>query len=134
MKSAAILSIAIITVLGIPVPAGAHHAAAGIDQSATVSVTGTVREFRWANPHSWIEMDVVNDNGETQVWNLEMNPPSFLIRAGWTRTTITAGDEVTVVARPMLNGDPGGQFVSIMLPDGRELSQRAARGGAAGGN
>ena len=126
-----ILGLAIL--LSLPASIEAHHAAAGIDQSRTVSVEGTVREFRWANPHSWIEMDVVNSEGATQVWNLEMNPPSFLVRAGWTSKTIQPGDQVTVEARPFINDDPGGIFVSITLPDGQQLTQRAARGGARGG-
>jgi Family of unknown function (DUF6152) len=114
----------------------AHHAAAGIDQTRTVTVEGTVREFRWANPHSWIEMDVVNEDGETEVWNFEMNPPSFLVGGGWTRSTIAAGDVVKVEARPFINGDPGGIFVSITLPNGEQLGGRGgggARGGARGG-
>jgi hypothetical protein len=103
----------------------AHHAAAGIDRNVTATVEGTVREFRWANPHCWIEMDVVNEQGQTEVWNLEMNPPSFLIRAGWTRSTVEAGDTITVEANPFMNGDPGGIFVSVTLADGRRLTQRA---------
>lgn len=101
-----------------------HHAAAGIDQDRTVTVEGVVSEFRWANPHSWIEMEVVNDKGVSETWNLEMQPPSFLIRAGWTRSTLKAGDKIKVTAKPFKNGDPGGLFVSVTLPSGEELSQR----------
>ena len=61
----------------------AHHSAAGIDQTKTVTVEGTVTQFKWANPHSWIEMEVQNSKGGTEIWNLEMNPPAFLVRAGW---------------------------------------------------
>lgn len=104
-----------------------HHAAAGIDPEGSVTVKGVVTEFRWANPHSWIEMDVVNPQGVTQSWNFEMNPPSYLVRAGWTRSTLKPGDEVTVTARPFRNGDPGGLFLGVKLPDGKELSQRAGR-------
>jgi hypothetical protein len=113
--------------LGCAAAAGAHHASAGIDRSSTVTVEGTVTQFRWANPHSWIEMEVVTSDGTTEVWNLEMLPPSYLIRAGWTRSTIKAGDRVTVEANGFLNGDPGGIFVSLTLPDGRTLTQRAPR-------
>ena len=114
------------------VPALAHHAAAGIDRSKTVTVTGTVKTFRWANPHSWIEMEVVNAAGETEVWNLEMLPPSYLIRAGWTRSSIKAGDRITVEANGFLNGDPGGLFVSLTRADGTVLTQRAGGRGRGG--
>ena len=128
MKSIVLLC-TIVVALTLPAPIDAHHASAGIDQSAMVEVDGTILQFRWANPHSWIELEVVNSEGETEIWNFEMLPPSYLIRAGWTRSTITEGDEVTIVARPMRDGSPGGLFISIVLPDGRELAQRAARGG-----
>jgi hypothetical protein len=128
-----LLGAALVAALALPGSSWAHHAAAGVDQSSTVTVEGTINQVRWANPHSWIEMDVVDSEGVTRTWNLEMQPPSFLVRAGWTRRTIEPGDRVTVVARPMMNGDPGGLFVSITLADGTELTQRAARGGARGG-
>jgi hypothetical protein len=110
-------------------PMYAHHSAAGIDQTKTVVVEGIVKEFKWANPHSWIEMEVQNKAGAAEVWNLEMNPPSYLIRAGWKSTTIKPGDKIKVTARPFRNGDPGGLFVNIMLPDGRTLGNTPPRGG-----
>jgi hypothetical protein len=110
----------------------AHHASVGIDRSKTVTVEGTVKEFRWANPHSWIEMEVVNSAGKTELWNLEMLPPSYLIPAGWTRSTIKFGDKVKVTANGFADGSPGGIFVSITLPNGQTLGQRGGGGGAGG--
>jgi hypothetical protein len=104
----------------------AHHAAAGVDRSKTVTIEGTVRQFKWANPHSWLDLQVPNDKGGIDVWSLEMTSPAFLVRAGWKATTLKAGDKVTVTVRPMKNGDPGGLFVSVKLPDGRTLSEQAA--------
>src|SRR5262245_53691544 len=106
---------------------GAHHAAAGIDRTKTVTVTGVVTEFKWANPHSWLEMEVVRQ-GKTEIWNLEMLPPSYLVPAGWTRSTVKPGDKVTVVANGFVDGSPGGIFVSITLPNGQTLGQRGGRG------
>lgn len=121
------VAVALVIALGTGASAYAHHAAAGIDRSSTVTVEGIVVQFRWANPHSWIEMEVDKGEGVTEVWNFEMFPPSFLVRAGWTRSTIKAGDRVTVEANGFLNGDPGGILVSITLPDGRVLTQRPPR-------
>src|SRR6516225_4573500 len=112
-------------------PVYAHHSAAGIDHTKTVVVEGIVKEFKWAKPHSWIEMEVQNKAGATEVWNLEMNPPSYLIRAGWKSNTIKPGDKIKVTARPFRNGDPGGLFVNIMLPDGRVLGNNVPRGSGA---
>ena len=109
----------------------AHHSAAGIDQTKTVTSEGVVKQFKWANPHSWIELEVQNSKGATETWNLEMTSPAFLVRAGWKSTTIKPGDKVKFSARPFKNGDPGGLFVSITLPDGKVLGQQAPRGTAA---
>jgi hypothetical protein len=102
----------------------AHHSAAGIDRSRTVTIEGTVKQFRWQNPHSFMQIDVPDDRGGTVTWTLEMTAPSFLIRAGWTRSTVKAGDAVTAVVRPLLNGDPGGLFVSVTATDGKTYSER----------
>src|SRR5438552_7274554 len=125
------VALSLVIALCIANSAYAHHSAAGVDQTKSVTVEGTVTQFKWANPHSWIEMEVKNSKGVTEIWNLEMNPPSFLVKAGWKSTTIKAGDKIKVTARPFKNGDPGGIFQTITLPDGRTLSQNAPRGGAA---
>jgi len=125
------VALSLVIALCIASSAYAHHSAAGVDQTKSVTVEGIVTQFKWANPHSWIEMEVKNSKGATEVWNLEMNPPSFLVRAGWKSTTIKAGDKIKVTARPFKNGDPGGIFMNITLPDGRTLSQNAPRGGTA---
>jgi hypothetical protein len=104
----------------------AHHSAAGIDRTKSVTLNGTVKEFRWANPHCWIDLEVPNDQGGTTTWSIEMTSPTFLLRAGWKSSTIKAGDKVAVTAQPMRDGTPGGLFVSVALPDGRVLGQRAA--------
>jgi hypothetical protein len=107
-------------------PAVAHHAAAGIDRSKTVTVEGTVKQFRWANPHSWMEIEVPNSKGGTDLWNFEMTSPAILVRAGWKSTSLKSGDKVKVAGRPFKNGDPGGLFMSVTLPDGKTLTEQAA--------
>ncbi len=102
----------------------AHHSAAGIDRSQTRTIEGTVRAFGWQNPHSYMQIDVTDDEGETVTWTLEMTAPSFLIRAGWTRSTVEPGDAVTAVLRPLVDGSPGGLFVSVTAPDGLTYSER----------
>jgi len=116
--------------LCIAVSAYAHHSAAGIDQTKTVTQEGIVKTFKWANPHSWLEIEVMNSKGATEIWNLEMNPPSFLVRAGWKSNTVKPGDKIKFSARPFKNGDPGGLFVNVTLSDGKVLTQNAPRGNA----
>jgi hypothetical protein len=125
MKTAAIgICCAIVTLVA--TPALAHHSAAGVDQSRTVTIVGVLKEFKWANPHAWMDIDVTDDRGEARRWSIEMTAPTYLARAGWKSTTVKPGDRVTVTVRPMKNGDPGGLFVNITLPDGRVLGQAPA--------
>jgi hypothetical protein len=104
--------------------AQAHHAPAVFDQTRTIVVDGTVTEFVWSNPHSWIRMDVVGKDGTVTNWSMEMNPPTYLVRGGWRSTTLKAGDKVSVVANPLRTGEPGGKYVAFTLPDGRVLGEQ----------
>ena len=106
------------------VPTAAHHSAAGIDRTQSKTVTGTVKEFRWGNPHAWIDLEVPNDKGAVDTWSIEMTSPTFLLRSGWKSSTIKAGDKVTATVRPFRDGTPGGLFVSVTLPDGRVMTDR----------
>lgn len=113
--------------LWIGAPAYAHHSMAGFDRTKTATLVGTVKQFKWANPHSWIEMDVTNDKGGVDTWNVEMTAPGILARAGWKSTLLKPGDKVTVVVRPLLSGEPGGLFVSVTLPDGQVFTERGSQ-------
>ena len=116
------LGLASIAVAMYAIPAFAHHSFALFDQNATVEVQGTVKEFLWVNPHSWLQIVAVDPQGEMTEWSIEMSAPGALTRDGWTSKTVVPGDTVTVMAHPIRDGSPGGQFVSILLPDGKELS------------
>ena len=105
------------------VSAYAHHSSAGIDTTKTIVVEGTVKVFKWANPHSWIQLEVVNSKGVAELWDFEMTSPALLVPNGWKATTLKAGDKVKVTARPQKSGEPGGLFVSVTLPTGQVLGQ-----------
>lgn len=115
---------ALALVLCLNVSTQAHHSAAGIDRTKTVTLEGTVKQFSWTNPHSWMEIDVADEKGGMVTWAVEMTSPAYLVRAGWKSTTLKPGDKVSVVVRPLRNGDPGGLFVSVTLADGRVLGER----------
>jgi Family of unknown function (DUF6152) len=102
----------------------AHHSPIVFDRTHKVMLEGTVTEFRWGNPHSWIHLDVADDQGQVANWGIEMNPASTLARDGWRSSTLKPGDTVTVAVYPLRNNEKGGQYVSIKLPDGRALGER----------
>ena len=104
--------------------ARAHHSPVVFDLASEITLEGVVTGFRWTNPHAWIELSVTGDGGAAEPWAIEMNGPAHLVRAGWTRSTLTVGDRVTIVANPLRTDEPVGKFVSVVLPDGRELDER----------
>jgi hypothetical protein len=103
----------------------AHHAPAIIDRTKEVKLVGVVKEFRWANPQSYIGLNVRDEKGTTATWDLEMNPVTYLVKAGWTSKTIKGGDAVTVMINPLRTTETVGKFVSITLPDGKVLYDAA---------
>jgi hypothetical protein len=106
----------------ISAPASAHHSAAMFDHDKKVSLTGTIVQFGWTNPHSWISIDVPNENGGTDRWSVECNSPNNLARQGWKSDSLKPGEKVTVVIHPLRNGDKGGSFLSVTFPDGTVLA------------
>jgi hypothetical protein len=103
----------------------AHHSPVVFDRTKEVKLVGVVKEFKWTNPHSWIEINVRNDNGEVEAWSVEMTSPNQLVKAGWRSTTVKNGDEITVVVHPLRSGENVGQFVSVTMGDGKVLTDRA---------
>ena len=108
-------------------PVLAHHSPAAFDRTRQVTLAGTVKEFRWQNPHTWIEVIVPDEKGKDVVWGVELTSPTYLIRAGWKSNIIKPGDKVTVVVNPVRSGEPSGIFRSLTLADGRVLTERPAR-------
>jgi hypothetical protein len=108
-------------------PAYVHHSGAMFDLTREVTIKGTVTEFNWTNPHTSFKVSVPNPDGTQSIWGVEMNSPNNLVRAGWKRTTIKPGDKVTVKVRPLRDGAPGGQYISIILPDGKSLGGEQKR-------
>jgi hypothetical protein len=102
----------------------AHHSGAMFDMTKTFTVQGTVREFQYTNPHSWLQVLVVSPDGKTVEWGFETEGPSTLLRVGIKSKTFLPGDKVTVVAHPMRDGRPAGSWVSATKADGTVYNLR----------
>ena len=113
--------------MGLSGLAFAHHSGAMFDTAKKVDVSGTIVDFNWSNPHANFKVNVEKPGGGSEVWAVEMNSPNNLVRDGWKRTTLKAGDKVTVTVRPLRDGTPGGQYVSIVLADGKVLGGEQQR-------
>lgn len=106
-------------------PLSAHHSMAGFDRKNPVTLIGTVKTFSWQNPHCYIEIEVPGKDGAVKTWNVEMTAPGYLARAGWKKTVVQPGDKVSIVAAPLISGEPGALFVSLTLADGTTLTERS---------
>jgi hypothetical protein len=102
----------------------AHHSPVMFDRSKKQTITGAVKEFVWTNPHASIQVEVVNAQGATEVWGVEMNSPNNLVKQGWKSTTLKGGDKVSVVGNPLRAGEHGLLFLSIKLADGKVLGDK----------
>ena len=108
--------------LVLPPTLQAHHSPAMFDGSKQLTLTGTVREFQWTNPHSYIQLIVKPDDGTAeQEWSLELGANVYLYNLGWRPSTVKPGDTLTVTVIPMRNGKPGGLLVEARTADGKAL-------------
>jgi hypothetical protein len=102
-------------------PAIAHHSFNMFDAQKEVVLKGTVKDFQWSNPHTWIQLNVTDASGKVVEWSIEGGSPNLVGRQGWKRNTFKPGDNVQITVHPLRDGQPGGSFVRAVLPDGRTL-------------
>jgi hypothetical protein len=101
-------------------PAFAHHSFAMFDRQKLVTMSGTVREFEWTNPHVWIHM-MVPDAGKQVEWSFEMQAIGTNAALGWRPDSVKPGDKVTIEFYPLKDGSRGGQLAAAVLADGKRL-------------
>jgi len=122
------VSLTAIAVAAMAAPAVAHHSFAMFDAEKTVTMHGTVKEFEWVNPHSWLRI-MVNDEriGKPVLWAIELSSPGRLVTMGMRADSVKPGDAVSVTIHPMKDGTRGGQFIQAVLPGGKEVIRANAR-------
>jgi len=98
----------VVGLLFIAAPLAAHHGTGTYDSSKSVTLSGTVTEFSFSNPHAALFFDVKDASGKSVNWAIEMNSPGVLRRAGWTKATFKTGDQITITVRPAKAGTPVG--------------------------
>lgn len=105
-------------------PALAHHSHAHYEPLTEVTISGTVTEFHWINPHSWVNISVVGEDGQAQEWALETDGGiGRLVRQRWTIDSMVPGDLIEATVKPLRDGSYGGLIQYIELSDGTILGQ-----------
>ncbi len=113
-----------------PPPLAAHHSfAAEFDGDHPITLTGTVVQFEFMNPHSWIHLDVPDENGKVVRWKIETGSTNALFRRGWRKDSLREGDKITVNAFRAKDGSNIANARSVNLPDGREVSAASSKDG-----
>ena len=122
-RGLAVMSLTIAGLILVSIPILGHHGTGiSYDQDRWVSVTGTVIEFAWKNPHSQLYLAVTDEKGNTVRWGLEMSSPGVMIRQGWTNRQFKPGDQVTVSVHPSRTGAPVGECIPCSgTLNGKEL-------------
>jgi hypothetical protein len=106
-------------------PSFAHHSAVMFDDAKEITVSGTVKEFQYTNPHSWLLVDVKNQDGTVTTWGFEAEGPSTLIRAGIRKSDLAPGTALTITGHPMRDGRPAAAWVRATRGDGKEFNPGA---------
>ena len=131
MRPATLLCVVMGSILGglsIAHPVFAHHSFGLFDRSQVISRTGPVNEFEWINPHTWLHVDLADENGDVTTWSFEAGNIAQLTRLGWNVESFSVGTQVTVGFRPMKDGSRGGQLMNVTLPDGRQVCSNVGCG------
>ena len=109
----------------IAAPSFAHHSGVMFDDSKEITVTGVVKEFQYTNPHSWLLVDVTEEDGTVTTWGFEAEGPSTLMRAGIRKSDFSPGTEITITGHPMKDGRPGAAWLTAKRGDGVDFNPRA---------
>ncbi len=99
----------------------AHHGTAAFDVSKMVTVTGTVTDFVYENPHVQLYFECKNEKGEVEKWQGELTAPNKLNRAGWNKHTLKPGDMITVTGNQAKGGVHTLWIRKMIGPDGQEM-------------
>ena len=103
--------------------ASAHHSLSQFQRDRTLTLTGTVKDFQWTNPHVWIEIVINGDDGMTVQWSIEGSAPAILARGGWRPSVLMPGDKISLGVHPRKDGIAGGYLADeeALWVNGREI-------------
>ena len=119
-----VLIMSVVAILIVSGPMFAHHGTAAYDTKSSVTVKGTMTEFRFINPHVQLYFDVKNEKGEVEKWQAELTAPNKMSRAGWDKHTLKPGDSITATGY-VAKDEPHTMWINKLIgPEGQDLQLR----------
>ncbi len=103
-------------------PVIAHHSMSMYDLDHQITLPGIVTDFEWSNPHAQVFFDVKKENGSVEKWTADCPSPRRLSKVGWTKDTLKAGDQITIVGNQAKDGSDVMRLDRIVLSGGQELN------------
>ena len=107
MSNRTCISLTILGLVGLALPVWAHHSHGNYQRAEWLFTDGTVTELHWMNPHSWVYLEVTDEDGSTVEWALEGASVTTLRRDGWAKDSVEVGDEISVRCHPLKDGSNG---------------------------
>jgi hypothetical protein len=103
----------------------AHHSVAAFDRANPATLSGTVKQFKYTNPHTWIYLMVPDGKGGESQWDLEGGAVNMVVRQGWTKNTVKPGMKVKLLIAPRKDGADGGEWLRLLEIDGKAFTVSA---------
>ena len=121
---ASVAFLALTLLAGASVKASAHHAFSMYDMTKFTKVSGTVKSYLWANPHTMVDFETAGADGKPVVWTAECSPTNMLRGKGWNGASLKPGDKVEFVLHPNRTGTTYGLLVTATKADGEVLKDK----------
>jgi hypothetical protein len=105
-------------------PLTAHHGTSLYDMEKEIVLTGTVTEWSWRNPHTWLTLQVPAPQGGVEEWSIESAPPAYMARQGWSATTFKSGEKIAITISLLKAGPKAGILLEAARDNGEILIVR----------
>ena len=102
----------------------AHHGTSAYDMSTEISLSGTVKEWTFGNPHTWLWLTVPSPQNPAEEWSIESAPPNYLTGQGWSPATLKANEKLTVLISPLKGEPKRGILLEVKRNNGETLVVR----------
>jgi Family of unknown function (DUF6152) len=119
-----VVALSVLAVVVFGAQAQAHHSFSMFDKEKMITISGTLKEFEWTNPHCWLHVTAMDPaTGKNVEWAFEMGSITQIAAQGWKVDSVKPGDKITISGHPLKDGSRGGQYRSVKLADGRSFQQ-----------